>query len=74
MPSDCSHFLPASGIVSGNDTGTGKKESPIYNFTNSPVYGGDHASLRTTHFQVVPRLSVVGWKTFPKASKRDEIG
>jgi hypothetical protein len=23
---------------------------------------------------VVPPLSVVGWKTFPKASKRDEIG
>jgi hypothetical protein len=25
-------------------------------------------------FEVVPPLSVVGWKTFPKASKRDEIG
>ena len=40
MPSDCSHFFPVSGIVSGNDTGTGKKENPIYNFTNSPVHEG----------------------------------
>ena len=25
-------------------------------------------------YRVVPPLSVVGWKTFPEASKRDEIG
>jgi hypothetical protein len=30
MPSVHSHFLPVSGIVSGNDTGTGKKENPNY--------------------------------------------
>lgn len=52
MPSDCSHFLPVSGIVSGNDTGADKKENPIYKLHKSAcLWGVDHASLRTTHFQ-----------------------
>jgi hypothetical protein len=41
LPQIPHHLLSkSSGIVSGNDTGAGKKENPIYNFTNSPVYSG----------------------------------
>jgi hypothetical protein len=53
---------------------------------SSPALGGGDAMLKPCFADyvrliyalfdrlVVPPLSVVGWKTFPKASKRDEIG
>jgi len=40
MPSVYSHFPPVSGNDTGNDTGAGKKENPVYKLQSSPVYGG----------------------------------
>jgi hypothetical protein len=52
MPPVYRHFLPAFGIVSGNDTGADKEENPIYKlYKFACLWGVDHASLRTTHFQ-----------------------
>jgi len=46
MPSVYSHFLPVLGIVSGNDTGAGKKENPVYKLHKfACLWGGERCKF-----------------------------